>query len=75
MDKQVEIVEVKEDGGYFNGGTIQGETYVVTLRRGNEYAQCSGILYVVEEELDNECFDIWLDMAASGEEGFKIWQV
>lgn len=67
LDK-VEVVSV-EDAGYYSGEYTSGSTVKVTLCRGNEVASCDGIL-IWEEELAEEAFDEWKELALAGEEGY-----
>lgn len=75
MDNVVEIVEI-EDGDYFVGSTTQGGTVNVTLRRGDAFVRCEGILIFEEEDFDevaDEIFEEWMEDAKAGEEGYTTW--
>ena len=65
---EVVVVSV-EDAGYYVGGGTSGSTVKVTLQRGDEVASCDGIL-IWEEELAEEAFDEWKELALAGEEGY-----
>ena len=67
LDK-VEVVSV-EDAGFYSGAYTSGSTVKVTLRRGDEVASCDGIL-IWEEEMAEDCFDEWVELALAGEEGY-----
>ena len=68
MFDEVEVVSV-EDAGYYVGEYTSGSTVKVTLRRGTEVASCDGIL-IWEEEMAEEAFDEWVELALAGEEGY-----
>jgi len=67
LDK-VKVVSV-EDAGYYSGAYTSGSTVKVTLRRGDDFAICDGML-IWEEELAEEAFDEWVALAMDGEEGY-----
>ena len=67
LDK-VEVVSV-EDAGYYAGEITSGSLVKVTLQRGDEVASCDGIL-IWEEEMAEDCFDEWAELALAGEEGY-----
>ena len=67
----VEVVSV-EDAGYYSSEYASGSTVTVTLCKGNEYARCKGIL-IWEEDMADEAWDEWVELAASGEEGYTYW--
>ena len=68
MFDEVEVVSV-EDAGYYVGEYTSGSTVKVTLKRGDEIASCDGIL-IWEEEMAEEAFDEWVELALAGEEGY-----
>ena len=65
---KVEVVSV-EDAGYYVGEYTSGSTVKVTLKRGDEIASCDGIL-IWEEDMAEDCFDEWAELAQAGEEGY-----
>ncbi len=65
---KVEVVSVK-DAGYYKSEYASGSTVKVTLKRGEDFATCDGIL-IWEEEYAEDCFNEWLDCAVAGEEGY-----
>ena len=72
MLKEVVVVSV-EDGEYYSDNNVSGTTVNVTLKRGNDYASCEGIMFWEEagqEEL-NDVFDEWVEMAIDGEVGYS----
>ena len=66
--QKVEVVSV-EDAGYYASEYASGSTVKVTLKRGNDFATCDGIL-IWEEEMADDCFDEWVECAVAGEEGY-----
>lgn len=70
---EVVVVSV-EDGGYYVGGGTSGSTVNVTLKRGEDFAICEGIL-IWEESMAEECFDEWVACAVAGEEGYTAMLV
>ena len=71
---EVVVVSV-EAGGYYVGGGTSGSTVNVTLKRGEDFAICEGILIWEEELADNDTFDEWVAMAVAGEEGYTAMLV
>lgn len=70
-EDSVEVVSV-EDGKYYSSEYTSGSTVNVTLRKGNTYAKCEGIL-IWEEEMAEEAWEEWVAMAEEGEEGYTVW--
>ena len=66
---KVEVVSVK-DAGYYTSEYASGSTVKVTLKRGEDFATCDGILIWEEELADSDCFDEWVACAVAGEEGY-----
>jgi hypothetical protein len=66
---KVEVVSVK-DAGYYTSEYASGSTVKVTLKRGEDFASCDGML-IWEEELAEEAFDEWVACAIDGEEGYS----
>jgi hypothetical protein len=66
---KVEVVSVK-DAGYYTSEYASGSTVKGTLKRGEDFATCDGIL-IWEEALAEEAFDEWTDCAVAGEEGYS----
>jgi hypothetical protein len=66
---KVEVVSVK-DAGYYKSEYASGSTVKVTLKRGEDFATCDGML-IWEEELAEEAFDEWTACAIDGEEGYS----
>ena len=66
---QIEVVSV-EAAGYYWSEYASGSTVKVTLKRGEDFATCDGML-IWEEELAEEAFDEWLECAVAGEEGYS----
>ena len=68
---EVVVVSV-EEGGYYVGGGTSGSTVNVTLKRGEDYAICEGILIWDEDAGEdlNDIFDEWVACAVAGEEGY-----
>ena len=71
MDVEVILIE---DAGYYSDEFISGNTVKVTLRRGDEFASCDGIVIWEEEDADDYLFDEWTECAQAGVEGYKHWQ-
>ena len=66
--QKVKVVSV-EDAGYYVGAITSGSTVKVTLRRGDDFVSCDGIL--IWEDADAEhCFDEWVACAKAGETGY-----
>ena len=66
---KVEVVSVK-DAGYYTSEYASGSTVKVTLKRGEDFASCDGML-IWEEELAEEAFDEGVACAIDGEEGYS----
>ena len=77
MPYDVEIFSI-EDSGYYHDEFVGGSTVKVTLRSGDCYASCSGILIWDTEEDDKEMLyaymEEWEECAKAGEEGYKYWE-
>lgn len=71
MQQQVEVFSV-EDAGYYSSEYASGSTVTVTLCKGNEYAKCEGIL-IWEDELAEEAWEEWVELAEAGEQGYTHW--
>ena len=71
---EVVVVSV-EDAGYYVGGGTSGSTVKVTLKRGEDFAICEGILIWEEELADSDLFDEWVACAVAGEEGYTAMLV
>ncbi len=67
---KVQVVSV-EDGGYYSGQYTSGSTVNVTLKRGEDFATCEGILIWEEELADSDLFDEWVACAMDKEEGYS----
>jgi hypothetical protein len=67
MDK-VTVVSI-EEGDYYESEYTSGSTVNVTLKRGEDFASCDGIL-IWEDEFAEEAFDEWVELAVAGEEGY-----
>jgi hypothetical protein len=65
---KVEVVSV-EAAGYYASEYASGSTVKVTLKRGEDFATCDGML-IWEEELAEEAFDEWTACAIDSEEGY-----
>ena len=74
MLDEVVVVSV-EEGGYYVGGGTSGSTVNVTLKRGEDFAICEGILIWEEELADSDLFDEWVAFAVAGEEGYSAMLV
>ena len=74
MFDEVEVVSV-EDAGYYSGAYTSGSTVKVTLKRGEDFATCDGILIWEEELADSDLFDEWVACAVDGEEGYTAMLV
>ena len=74
MSKKVKVVSV-EDAGYYSGAYTSGSTVKVTLKRGEDFATCDGILIWEEELADSDLFDEWVACAVDGEEGYTAMLV
>jgi len=72
--KQKVKVEDVQHCGYYEDGNTYGNTVKVTLRRGNEWASCAGIL-IWDEADDNVeiAWDEFKQYALAGEEGYTYW--
>ena len=70
----VKVVSV-EDAGYYSGAYTSGSTVKVTLKRGEDFATCDGILIWEEELADSDLFDEWVALAVDGEEGYTAMLV
>jgi hypothetical protein len=66
--QKVEVVSV-EDAGYYVGAITSGSTVKVTLRKGDDFVSCDGILIFEEADADSY-FDEWVACAVAGEEGY-----
>lgn len=66
--QKVKVVSV-EEAGYYVSEYTSGSTVKVTLQRGKEVASCDDIL-IWEEELAEEAFEEWKELALAGEEGY-----
>ena len=66
---KVEVVDT-EAAGYYWSEYASGSTVKVTLKRGEDFASCDGML-IWEEELAEEAFDEWTACAVDGEEGYS----
>ena len=66
---KVEVVSIT-DAGYYASEYASGSTVKVTLKRGEDFATCDGML-IWEEELAEEAFDEWTACAIDGEEGYS----
>lgn len=68
-------VHALEDGGWFDDGFARGGLTDVTLRWGDEFARCDGILIWDNEpeEVLEEYFQEWQAAAERGEEGYYSW--
>lgn len=66
---KVTVVSI-EDAGFYSSGNICGSTVKVTLKRGNDYAVCDGILIWEDEHATDDVFDEWVSNAIDGEEGY-----
>lgn len=69
--QQVQVVSV-EDAGYYVGEYTSGSTVKVTLKRGEDFAICDGILIWDEDAGEdlNDIFNEWVALAMDGEEGY-----
>jgi len=70
---KVEVVNI-EDGGFYHDAHMSGNCVNVTLRRGNDFASCDGIL-IWEDEYADDCFDEWVECAMAGEAGYTAMLV
>ena len=70
MFDKVEVVSV-EDAGYYSDAYTSGSTVKVTLKRGEDFATCDGILIWDEEMANSDTFDEWAECAIAGEEGYS----
>jgi hypothetical protein len=70
-------VHALEDGGWFDDGFARGALTDVTLRWGNEFARCDGILIWEDEpkEVLEEYFREWQAEAERGVAGYTTWTV
>jgi hypothetical protein len=69
MFEEVTVVSITE-GGYYFGEHTSGSTVNVTLKRGEDFATCEGILIWEEEYVGDDLFDEWVAYAVAGEEGY-----
>lgn len=70
----VKVVRVKEAGSY-SDAHVSGDTVAVTLQRGTQQVTCDGILIWEDEMADDDTFDMWVECAEYGEEGYTITQM
>lgn len=73
MYNDIEVVSTEEGAAYF-GPCTSGCTDNITLRRGDEYVRCEGIMNWDDELADDSLFDEWVMCAEDGEEGYTYWQ-
>jgi len=68
--QKVTVISV-EAAGYYEDANTSGSTVKVTLKRGEDFATCDGILIWDEELADSDTFDEWVACAKAGEEGYS----
>lgn len=71
---KVQVVSV-EDDGFYSDANISGSCVKVTMKRGDDYAICEGIVLWEEEYVGDDLFDEWVAYAIAGEEGYTAMLV